>query len=148
MVEPERSLRVRAACFYAGFLADCMRRNDLLHGVGLHLLQELRFLDLAREHFRLVERVGAADDDLASGRPIPCRTYRHATSPASSAGTRARGRRADSDSTVPCPPSITLGRSERDLRTQAAESTTCALPPFQRSLQCPAANGHAGRRLM
>ena len=44
--------------------------HDLLNGVGLHVALQPLLFQVARQHLRFVERVRAADHDLAGGHPV------------------------------------------------------------------------------
>src|SRR4029453_17540186 len=44
--------------------------HELLNGVGLHVAQQSLLLQVACEHLRLVERVGAADHDFPGRHPV------------------------------------------------------------------------------
>ena len=70
-------MRIAAGCRSLVAATPCSRllrrlqpAHDLLHGVGLHLLQQPLLLRLAREHLRFVERVAAPDRDLARRQPV------------------------------------------------------------------------------
>ena len=112
---------------YAGFLRRLQPPHDLLDGVGLHVAQQALLLQVAREHLRLVERVGAAHHDLAGRHPVAAVLVVQAEGHAlDRAGIRAPRRRTTATA-LPCR-RLDHGNVEHDLGRRLRVSTTFALP--------------------